>query len=239
MSEEFYLIILDYNLPDILKNNYDDIIFTGRIKENLKKNKIPILYNIDDCKYISKKFIGHIMKNGTSDKKTVPIFGALAFKYKSIENINSEKLSIENKDYTNVNDSNAEIVKYDIDNKQRGLIKINTLKDKCKLISIEYVYKMNINFNIGMLFLNLKNTFNVENIKLLKKIYDHQESEPHLFETNMYQNNEDDTIVDKNCCSIGNLDGEHVLADYYKKKAQKEKRKYKHLKSKINQKLMI
>ena len=207
-AQIFHHIILDCDFPQ--RNNLGNESFkincTGTIKDCLKKNNsnyVPIVYELNDAENICKKMIGWAMDKGTTENKTMPIFGAIILTFKKNANIPVENFQKDiklhgRKDYEELLSEQkydkSHIVNYYSYNGaskiKRGLISRNAINES-QIVSMRYGYLLQTPLHLGLFLINSLPKFTEHDIKLLREILKKNGQE---YLTNIIESNQSDQL---------------------------------------------
>ena len=187
--QTFYHVLIDtnfYYLKDLYNGNDIEFVTFGDLRNYIDIKNMPIVYDINDAKFISSRMIESIKKNGSNinNSKCYPIFGTIIIKMQielnnndieNIENINYEDNGT--RKYSELNKIRKLVIYNTIDKNnnhvKRGILD-KTFFKKIKLISAEYFIenKKNLDEDIKWSIMNSYDNLSSYDIRCLKYIFD-------------------------------------------------------------------
>jgi len=174
-NEILYHIILDCDFASLHKNKNSDNTHQvfGKIRELIKNDQIPVLYDFDQAKTVAKRLVELVMKKGTSANKKYPILGAI---------ISGIRLNLSKTDVLEIQDPDAsrhydrllnntnEFSTYTINGVKRGVVREDTFQN-ATVVSAYYQVESDIDPHVAFALHNLNHTLSEKDVRMMKKIY--------------------------------------------------------------------
>ena len=251
-SQTFYYVVLDTNIDVIDKLGTKDNIFEflrgsffGRIRLANNLNSLPVLFDLDEAKSVADKLVKTIvsrgsMKCGTSNDPCYPVFGAVILGYKLNSNLirNAEKGEIFNeggaRNYEGViNGGGHEMTTYDVNGKKRGVVHQHGFRHLKLCCALYHINNTDIG-NLGFSILNTRKNLTVDNILILKMLYDKKDMVMDPLEQLKQLKLSENTKKSTNMSSLGAQNGGNN-DEKYKTLYIQEKQKYLQMKKSLEQ----
>lgn len=225
ISEKFYHIIFDCDFGNFIKNksNVNSVVY-GNVR-SFSTDKIPIVYNHDFAVKCGAKLVNLAVSQGSLGnglEKKYPYLGAiivgLQFQCEDYKDLSYTNLGeVNKKDLSSLSQKTEHLITYSVNNSKRGFLSKFGFS-KAHIVTAEYIARNDINVDNAFALLNLVPSLTSENIKMMKKIYDNNDTKKE--KTEMVTNGEliiGDKTINTDMDELGGIE----KAKYFNNKVNK------------------